>query len=130
MKDEIYTYVPVFSQEMIRSTWYFLTAYVVFDIIRDMFKCIEGCYTMRMAAVAGVCNLLSLICAVWWLTAHDIINPEFPHYMASVFEGEEFFGAKIFTNFQTVFLGCIIFALVLDFGETLWKAVKYKIKAS
>lgn len=130
MRDGIYTYVPVLSQEMIRSTWYLLTAYAVLGIIRDMVKYIEGRYTMRLAAVAGICNLLSLLCAVWWLTAYDIINPKFPHYMARLFEGEEIFGAKIFTNFQTVFLGCIIFSLVLDFGETLWKAVKYKIKAS
>lgn len=116
--------LPVFSVEAIRSTWYFLAAFSVFGITREVFKYFEGRYTVRLAVVTGICDGLTWICTFLWMTMHKILNPAFFSYIGSVF-AEEPIMKKFFENFQMFFLCVISFALVLDFGETLYKTLKY-----
>ena len=122
-------FVPVFNAEVIRNTWYFLTAFALCGIVREVFKYFEGRYTMRVAIVTGVCDVLTCICSFIWLTRHNILNPDFFTRISVVFVDKEPFIRNIFANFQIFFLCVLTFALALDFVVTLCKALKYDRKA-
>lgn len=117
--------IPVLNSEALRQSWYFIVIFFILGIIKNVFEYIEGRYTKRMAFVTGVTNLLSFLCAIVWLTGTKIISPAFIENMNLIFSEKERFVKYLMTEFQLFFLGVLTFALVLDFGVTLYRALKY-----
>ena len=117
--------IPIFNVETIRKTWYIIVVFGLLGISREIVKLIEGKYTGRVVLTTMVTDALSAVCSVWWLTRRNLINPEFTGAIEVLLEGNSIFIVKIFTHFQYVFLGVIVFALVLDLGTILVKWNKY-----
>lgn len=118
-------FITVFNLETIRSTWYLIIFFAVLGIIRESVKLIDGRYTRRVMTVSIVTDLLSAALSFWWLMNKKIINPEFVRRMTELFIGEDEAIGRVFANFQYLFLGVIVFALVLDVITAIIKSLKY-----
>ncbi len=116
--------IPVFDAAAVKDTWYLIVLFAVCGIIREIVQLLEGRYNKTVLAVKSVTNLLSAVVSVWWLVGFDLMNPEFVSSISALFSGEAEFIIKVFSNFQLFFLGCILFALVLDTLEGAIKMLK------
>lgn len=117
--------IPIFNTEVIRSIWYIITAFAVLGIIREIYKLYEGRYTKRLAAVTVVTDIISAMLSFLFLLDNNIINRDFISFISNLFSGESEFISIIFTRFNMFFLYVILFALALDMGVTVFKALKY-----
>lgn len=118
--------IPILSTEVIRNTWYIIVIFSALGIIREIMKLLDGKYTGRVVITTVITDLLSALCAFWWLLRKDIINPEFVGKIGELFEGDGAFIVTIFSNFQYFFLGVILFALLLDIMNAVFKGIAGK----
>lgn len=118
------TMIPIFRTGYIQSTWYLIVIFGLLGIGRECVKLVEGTYTKRVLIVTAVADVLSAGLSVVWLGNPAIINPEFNSAMTTIFADADPFVADIMAKFNYFFLGCIIFALILDLGVTAWKYYK------
>lgn len=112
---------PIFASGYIRGTWYLIVIFGLLGIGRECVKLIDGTYTRRLLVVTAVVDVLSAVLAVVWLANPAIINPAFSDAMRTVFTDTAPYIYNIMVNFNYFFLGCIIFALVVDLGTVAWK---------
>lgn len=118
--------IPIFNVETVKQTWYIIVMFSVVGIIKNIVKLLEGRYTKRVMITTVIADSASAILSVWWLMNDKIINFEFINNIRNLFDNESEFISNIFSNFQYVFLGFIIFALLLDLIVTVIKCLKYK----
>ena len=115
---------PIFQTGYIHSTWYLIVIFGILGIGRECVKLIDGTYTKRLLIVTAIVDVLSVALSVVWLANPSIINPAFSDVLSVLFADTEPFVFNIMTNFNYFFLGCIIFALVVDLGTVAWKYYK------
>ena len=118
--------IPILSTEVVRNTWYIIVIFSALGIIREIVKLLDGKYTGRVVITTVITDLLSALCSFWWLLRKDIINPEFAGKIGELFEGDGAFITEIFSHFQYFFLGCILFALLLDIMNAVIKGIAGK----
>lgn len=116
--------MPVFDVMRMKELWYFTGAFALIGIVRDIYRLFEDKYTMKMVAVTGICDALSLLISVIWLTGHNIMNPNFIDKWCLSYQNENKILCEFFAHFQSFFLGILILALLLDFGDTLFRALR------
>lgn len=107
---ETHEFVPIFNIDIIRSVWYIPVIFSVAGIVREIIKLIEGRYNTRVMITIIITNVISAIAAIWWLMRDNIINLKFLTVMSS----EDIVVQNVLTNFQFIFLGAILLALVMD----------------
>lgn len=112
---------PLLDTEYIRSTWYLIVAFGMLGIGRECVKLVEGTYTKNLVVVTTGVNIVSAILAGVWLMNPQIINPAFSEVMDVLFKDSAAIVETCMTNFNYFFLGCILFALIVDWGVVLWK---------
>ena len=122
-------WISLFVIPVLRSFWIFIILWAVLGIAKEIMKCIEGQYTIRLAVVTFVCNIAIAICAVIIFMNDKIMNPEFISRISEIFASSDKIAnipVSIFANFN-LFLVCgVLFALVLEMVVTTVKALKYK----
>lgn len=121
-------WIPAFAPSVIRSFWFLIVLWAALGIARESVKLIDGQYTKRVAVVTVICNILTAIGAAIVFLNERIMNPEFISRMGEWFmDAGESGGApvRIFASFNLMFLGIILFALILDAAATTVKALKY-----
>lgn len=106
--------IPMFDVSALRETWYIILTFAACGITRESVQLIEARYNKRVMTVTLVTNAVSAILSIWWLTGFELIHPDFPANVATLFEGENAFIISLFSNFQIFFLVVILFALILD----------------
>lgn len=121
-------FIPIFNFETIRQTWYIIVMFSVVGIIRDVVRLIEGRYSKKVMITTVATDVISGFLSVWWLMNDRIMNPKFADNISKIFNNESTFITNIFSNFQYLFLGFIIFALLLDISVTVFKYLKNKEK--
>lgn len=115
-------FIPIFQVETIRQTWYFVVIFFLFGMTREIVKALEGRFNKKVMVVSIITDLLSSVFSVLWLTNPRIINPEFSDSVTILFQGEQSFIIDLFQNFQYIFLGLILFALLLDMITAVMKS--------
>jgi hypothetical protein len=121
-------WIPVFVPSVIRGFWFLIVLWAVLGIARESVKLIDGQYTRRLAVVAVICDALTAISAAIVFLNEKIMNPEFINHIGDWFidVGEPGRAPiELFTNFNLVFLGIVLFSLVLDASITTAKALKH-----
>lgn len=116
--------VSLFDVGTIRDTWFIVAAFAACGIGREIVQLMEGSYNRKVLVVALVTNALSAVLAVWWLVGFDLMNQEFLANMKTIFAGENAIVYRMFANFDLFFLGCILFALVLDSVDVTVKTLR------
>ena len=116
--------IPIFNTEVVKSLWYFIVAFAVVGIIREIVKLIEGRYNKKVMIATIGTNIVSALLSTLWLLRDNIINPEFVSSISRIFDGKEDFIIAIFSNFNVFFLAVIIMALLIDTIVTVVKTFR------
>lgn len=106
--------VSLFDIGVIRDTWFMVAAFAACGIAREAVQLMEGRYNRKVLVTSLVTDAISAVLAVWWLVGFDVLNPVFLANMETIFAGENNIVYTMFANFDLFFLGCMLFALVLD----------------
>jgi len=118
-------WIPVFETPVIRSFWFPIVLWAIFVIAKNSVRLMEGAYTIRLAAITAVSNILIAISAWTVFTNDKIMNPEFVNRVDDFLIGD---GGKtvpvLFANFNLFFLGIVIFALFVETLTVVFKAFK------
>lgn len=117
--------VPMFNVEILRSFWLLIVIFCASGIIRESLALIDGKYTKRLLVTAFITNIISGICIFVIFTARGIINPDFLTAISNT-TGRNALINGLFGNFNLFFAGIIVFALLLDTGEIVYKYFKSK----
>lgn len=118
------TVVSMFDTQTVRDTWFIVIAFAACGIFREVVQLLEGRYNRRVLTVSLVTNAISAILSIWWLVGFELINPVFLNNMERIFEGESNLVFTMFANFDTFFLGVMLFALVLDSIDVTVKTLR------
>lgn len=118
-------FINFFNVEVIRAFWYVPVLFAVLGIINESVKIIEGTHTWRLMITTIVTDLLSFIIAVLWLTKTEIINQNFINSISSVLNSNNITIFNQFQDFILLFLGIMLFALMIDIVSTVAKTIKY-----
>lgn len=118
--------MPVLNTVLVRKLWYFTAAFASIGIIRNLYCFFQEKYTMRTAAVCSVCDGLSLVLSIIWLTQYQLMNSEFLNQIHVIFSENQKIVRMLFENFQMFLLAVLIIALLMDCLEIWYKAFKNK----
>lgn len=117
--------VSVFQTQVIRDTWFLVTAFCALGLISDSIKLFEGQYTKRLAWVTTVLNLLTMIPACFFLLNPEILNPAFHRVLTEVLQEKSPFAVQILQQINRWILLLIIIVLFIDIGSTWLRTMKY-----
>lgn len=117
-------FVPIFNIELIRASWYIIVLFSLAGIVRDGMKLLERRYTKRVLIITLVCDVLSAVFAVWWLSRPGMISSDFTALILTLVGDANTIVTRFFAQFQSFFLGLILFALLLDAADTVYKTFK------
>lgn len=106
--------VSLFNMEVVSQTWFIVLAFAACGIVREAVQLLEGRYNKKVMATALITNAVSAVLSIWWLTGFNLMNPVFLANMKEIFAGESNIVFTMFANFDLFFLGCMLFALILD----------------
>ncbi len=104
---------PVFHPQAIRGTWYLIVFFGLAGIAGEAVKLMDGRYTRRVMITVIVSDLLSGICASWWLLGHELVNAEMIEALLGYTQSNEVVRI-LFTNIQLLLWGLILVVLVID----------------
>lgn len=124
ISDGVTTMVPVFDTEVLRGGWLLIIAFAAVGIIREVVILMERQYNRRVMVTTLTADVVSAVLSVIWLTNSSIINPDFKASMHTIFAGASDFIFRIFESFNLFFLACILFALLLEAGTTVYKTLR------
>ena len=116
--------VSIFDIEAVRGTWFIVVAFSACGITREAVQLMERRYNKKVMTVALVTNAISAVLSIWWLVGFDIMNQTFLSNMNKTFAGEDAIVYQMFAHFDLFFLGCILFALVLDTIDVTVKTLR------
>lgn len=116
--------ISLFELEVVRDTWFLIVAFGACGIIREAVQLVERRYNRRVMVTALVTNVVSAVLSIWWLVGFDLMNQTFLSNMKTIFAGEAAIVYQLFSNFDLFFLGCILFALVLDSAEVTVRTLR------
>ena len=111
--------IPIFSVEYIQKTWYLIVLFALLGIIRESVKLIDARYSKRLLVVTAVVDIVAALLCVGWLKNPAIINADFAASVSGLFA--EGMINTLMLHFNYFFLGCILFALILDLAVTVSK---------
>jgi len=77
-------WIPVFDIEAMRGLWLPIILFAIFGIGMEIAAIVEGWYTMRLAVITLISNIIVAICAIS-IFSGNIINPEFISFAESTF---------------------------------------------
>lgn len=118
--------IPVLNTVLVRKLWYFTAAFASIGILRNLYCFFQEKYTVRTAAVCSVCDGLSLVLSIIWLTRYQLMNPELLNQINAIFSENQKIVRMLFENFQIFFLAVLTIALLMDCLEIWYKAFKNK----
>lgn len=111
--------IPILSAAVLREYWYFPVLFALLGVAREIVRLLAQRYTYRVMLSTLVANALSAVAAVCWLTRPGLVSPAFSEAMLRLFDGS--FPVQIFTHLPELLLAIILFALVLDAAEAIYR---------
>lgn len=106
--------VPLFDLAAIRDSRMLILGFSVCGIVREAVQLIEGRYNTRVMVTAWIMDAVSAALCIGWLKGFEVMNPAFVTSLEALFAGETDIVIRMFANFDTFFLGVMLFALALD----------------
>lgn len=106
--------VSLFDTVAIRNSWLLILAFSACGIGREVVQLVEGRYNTKVMVTALVTDAVSAVLCICWLKGFDVMNQTFLANMETIFTGESSIVYRMFANFDTFFLGIMLFALALD----------------
>lgn len=121
-------WVPVFNTEVLRSFWPLILFWAALAISKDIVKLIDGRYSVRLAIVTAVTNILTMITLPIVFLNQNLMNPNFASNIGQFVHGEGVtFVFWPLQNFNVFLVTIVIFALVLETAVTAARALRRNI---
>lgn len=118
--------VSLFDMDAIAGSWMLIVLFAACGIVRETVQLLEGRYNQKVMVTALVTDAVSMVLSIWWLKGFDVMNQTFLDNMETVFAGENNIVYRMFANFDTFFLGCMLFALALDAADVTVRTLRNK----
>ena len=118
--------VSLFDMDAIRNSWVLILAFSACGIGREVVQLVEGRYNKKVMVTALVVDAVSAVLCIWWLKGFDVMNHTFLANLKTMFTGETDIVYRMFANFDTFFLGVMLFALVLDAVDVTVRTLRSK----
>lgn len=109
--------VSLFDTDAVRNSWLLILAFSACGIGREVVQLVEGRYNKKVMVTALAADAVSAVLCIWWLKGFAVMNQTFLDNMEILFAGENNIVYRMFANFDTFFLGVMLFALVLDAAD-------------
>lgn len=122
------TVIPFFSESAIKSAWFLFAGIGICGITDGAFQLIEGRYTLRLAAVNGICNVISILLCILLALRKDILNPRFLERPFPFTEDQAWISTFFIPNIYTIAIFVVIITTILDSAVVLCRALKYRMK--
>ena len=116
--------VSLFDMDAIRDSWLLILAFSLCGIGREVVQLIEGRYNNKVMATALAVDAASAVLRIWWLKGFDVMNQMVLPNMEILFPGENSIVYRMFANFDTFFLGVMVFALALAAVDVTVKTLR------
>ena len=116
--------VSLFDLDAIRDSRALILAFSLCGITRELVQLMEGQYNKKVMVTALVTDAVSAILCIWWLKGFDVMNQAFLANMEAMFAGAADIVYRMFANFDTFFLGVMLFALLLDSIDVTVKTLR------
>ena len=108
-------YIPVFTTAVLRGLWLPIIAWAVLGIAKDAVRLLEEAYTVRVALVTLVANVLIVGCTAVVFLHPGIMNPDFIAHLGDFVVGEHtrlvWVGGE---NLNVVAFGVICLAVAVE----------------
>ena len=119
-------WISAFDTAYIRGAWYFIIIWAAFGIIREGVKLFELRYSKRLALTTVIAHVFTGISATLFFINNRIMNPDFVEKVTSMVEGAgEAKISRALEHINLFILAIMLFALLLDIGVTVYRALKY-----
>ena len=118
--------VALFDSQALRDSAFLIIAFALCGIIREAVQLMEGRYNKKVLMAALATDAVSAGLSFWWLWGFDVMNQSFLKEMDVLFAGEADIVYRMLANFDSFFLGVLLFALVLDAVDVTIKTLKAK----
>lgn len=122
------TIIPVFNLDVMRQSALLFVGMALCGVVSAIFRLIEGRYTLRLAAVIGGANLLSIFFTLLFVTKENLINPALLDRLSGMFTGEEAWIGGLVANWFYIFVAIVVVCSITEFGQALYRAMKYRQK--
>ncbi len=116
-------YQPLFDEQAVRGSWYYILAFGLLGITGESVKLLERRYNKKVLTVTVITNCLSAITAIAWLTGKTPLHADYSSYIHGLFAGNDF-AASLLGDFHLFFLGVLLLALAMDTAETVYRTLK------
>lgn len=116
--------VSLFDLDAIRDSRALILAFSLCGITGELVQLMEGQYNKKVLVTALVTDAVSAVLSIWWLKGFDVMNHAFLANMEAMFAGETDIVYRMFANFDTFFLGVMLFALLLDSIDVTVKTLR------
>lgn len=120
--------IPVFNPEVMRQSALLFVGISLCGVVPGVFQLMEGRYTLRLAAVIGVADLLSIIFLLLWVSKENLLNPVLLDRMKGMFTGEDAWIGSLAANALWLFVAFVAGCCVIEFAQALYRALKYRQK--
>ena len=111
--------------DVLRSLWPAIVLWAVLGIFKESIKLIEGRYSLRLAIATIALDVLQLACAAFVLLFSDIVNPSFLQFVFGLMNSDgSGIVSLLIASFNVVVFGIVCFALVIECGTVLFKALR------
>jgi len=123
-----FTWMPVFDTAVIRGLWLPILLWSVLEIGIEIFKLIEGRYTMRLAMVAIFGCIMQAIFAISIFGRNNILNPDMIEFVENLIYASNY---NLMQSFYRVIMrpnmmimGIVLVALVVETIDIVVTAFK------
>ncbi len=115
-------WITAFDVKYIHSMWLLPVFWCICQIVREIFKLIDRCYTKRVAVVTAATNIMIGMFMFFFFTGR-IMNPVFIEAInKKIPESSKEFILPMLSNANYIILGIALIVLIYDMGYTAYKA--------
>jgi len=111
-------WIPVFDLDTLRGLWLPIVLWAAFSVMAELVKLIEGRYTMRLAMVTLVANVIIAMGAIAIFGNSNLVNPDFITFMADIMPDIGF--APIYAGIENMNIVVLVIILIITAIETLY----------
>lgn len=124
-------FIPIFDVNVIRSLMGLFVLCFATSVVKDIFRLIEGRYTIRLMIVTIFCNAVNLVLVFYIIRNFGIWNSNFPEQLKAIADVADIrgFHANWETVLNNVILWIVAFGAAADTLSSIVKTLMYGLKA-
>jgi len=120
--------IPTFDEAVIKTLWLPILLWAVLRIAVEIVYLVERRYTIRLAIITVIGNLLAFVCTLIIFIPIRIVNVEYINWIYTYFTGSAAWFGNILANPHIIIIIIMLIGLLLDSVTVIRKGIKTKAK--